>query len=68
VIELASGEYGQDNIEKMVTGSENGRSLTWFVPPDSLGDSKKTGMDIQVFIFDATNTIGRNVWPSFHAH
>jgi hypothetical protein len=25
-------------------------------------------MDIQVFIFDATNTIGRNVWPSFHAH
>jgi len=42
VIELASGEYEQDNIDKMVTGSENGRSLTWFVPPDSHRDSKTT--------------------------
>lgn len=42
VIELASGEYGQEKIDKMVTGSENGRSLTWFVPPDSFRDSKTT--------------------------
>ena len=61
MIELASGEYDQDNIDKMVTGSENGRILTWFVPPDSLRDSKTTGMDIQVLLFDAANTIGRNL-------
>lgn len=61
MIELASGEYGQDSIDKMVTGSENGRSLTWFVPPDSLLDSKTTGMVIQVLLFDAANTIGRKV-------
>jgi len=42
VIELASGEYDQDKIDKMVTGSENGRSLTWFVPPDLIRDSKTT--------------------------
>jgi hypothetical protein len=68
VIELASGEYGQDNIDKMVTGCDNGRSLSWFVPLDSQGDSKTTGMDIQVLIFDAINTNGRNVVPSFNAH
>jgi len=61
VIELASGEYEQDNIDKMVTGSENGRSLTWFVPPDSHRDSKTTGMDTQILLFDATNRIGRKV-------
>jgi hypothetical protein len=61
VIELASGEYEQDNIDKMVMGSENGRILKWFVPPDSLRDSKTTGMDIQVLLFDATSTIGRKV-------
>jgi hypothetical protein len=61
VIELASGEYGQDNVDKMVKGSENGRSLTWFVPPDSLRDSKTKGMDIQVLLFDAANTTGRNL-------
>lgn len=40
VIELASGEYGQDNVDRMVRGSNNGLSLTWFVPPDSIRDSE----------------------------
>jgi hypothetical protein len=61
VIELASGEYGQDNVDKMVKGSENGRSLTWFIPPDSLRDSKTKGMDIQALVFDVANTIRRHV-------
>jgi hypothetical protein len=58
VIELASGEYGQENVDKMVRGSKNGLSLTWFEPPDSFRDSKTPGMDIRFFIFDATNTTG----------
>ena len=61
MIELASGEYEQEKIDKMVKGSENGRSLQWFVPPDSHQDSKTTGMDIQVLLFDVANTIGRKV-------
>lgn len=30
VIELACGEYGEDKIEPLVAGTENGRSLQWF--------------------------------------
>jgi hypothetical protein len=56
VIELASGEYGQDNVDRMVRGSNNGLSLTWFVPPDSIRDSETTGTDIQDAISEATKT------------
>jgi len=30
VIELASGEYGEDKIDILVAGTENGKSTSWF--------------------------------------
>ncbi|PSN47140.1 hypothetical protein C0J52_17450 [Blattella germanica] len=43
VIELACGEYGQEKIDKMVTGTDNGRCLTWFRPPG--GADSKTSVE-----------------------
>ena len=40
VIELACGEYGEDKIEALVQGTENGRSLKWFDNPNALLDAK----------------------------
>ncbi|KAK7788384.1 hypothetical protein R5R35_006557 [Gryllus longicercus] len=40
VIELACGDYGDDEIDKMVQGSENGRNLQWFKDPEKLAYHK----------------------------
>ncbi|XP_069705120.1 ATP-binding cassette sub-family G member 1 [Periplaneta americana] len=40
VIELACGEYGIEKVDKMVTASENGHSLTWFRTPADVTDEK----------------------------
>lgn len=40
VIELACGEYGEDKIETLVQGTQNGRSLKWFDNPSALLDAK----------------------------
>ncbi|XP_011499597.1 PREDICTED: ATP-binding cassette sub-family G member 1 [Ceratosolen solmsi marchali] len=40
VIELACGEYGEDKIETLVQGTQNGRSLKWFNNPSALLDAK----------------------------
>jgi hypothetical protein len=45
VIELACGEYGQEKVDKMVEGTDNGRCLSWFVP-DGVKDSKTKGTNI----------------------
>lgn len=54
VIELACGEYGQDKVDKMVRGSDNGLCLKWFMLPDSVQDSKTAGMDTQVLLSNVT--------------
>ncbi|PNF38654.1 ATP-binding cassette sub-family G member 1 [Cryptotermes secundus] len=38
VIELACGEYGQEKIDRMVEGTDNGRSETWFQLPEEVKD------------------------------
>ncbi|OAD59625.1 ATP-binding cassette sub-family G member 4 [Eufriesea mexicana] len=38
VIELACGEYGEDKISLLISGSENGKSLQWFQNLDALID------------------------------
>ncbi|KAJ8688399.1 hypothetical protein QAD02_024194 [Eretmocerus hayati] len=40
VIELACGEYGEDKIEALIQGSQNGRSDKWFDNPNALLDAK----------------------------
>ena len=40
VIELACGEYGNDKIETLVQGTQNGRSHKWFDNPAALLDAK----------------------------
>ncbi|XP_058790529.1 ATP-binding cassette sub-family G member 4-like [Phymastichus coffea] len=40
VIELACGEYGEDKIDALVQGTENGKSLKWFDNPDVLLDPR----------------------------
>lgn len=40
VIELASAEYGEDKIEKMVTETMNGCNVAWFENPNSMPDLK----------------------------
>ncbi|XP_076247033.1 ATP-binding cassette sub-family G member 4 [Calliopsis andreniformis] len=40
VIELACGEYGEDKIRLLISGSQNGQSLQWFKDPDVLLDAK----------------------------
>ncbi|XP_014205193.1 ATP-binding cassette sub-family G member 4 isoform X2 [Copidosoma floridanum] len=40
VIELACGEYGEDKIEPLVQGSQNGKNLKWFDNPSALLDTK----------------------------
>jgi hypothetical protein len=37
---LACGEYGEDKIETLVQGTQNGRSLKWFDNPSALLDAK----------------------------
>ncbi|XP_050674125.1 ATP-binding cassette subfamily G member 4 [Leptidea sinapis] len=36
VIELASGEYGDDKIELLTTKAENGKALSWFEDQESI--------------------------------
>ncbi|XP_024879372.1 ATP-binding cassette sub-family G member 4 [Temnothorax curvispinosus] len=40
IIELACGEYGDDKIDSLIMGSQNGRSLQWFDNPEALRDAK----------------------------
>ncbi|CAK9803155.1 ATP-binding cassette subfamily G member 4 [Anthophora plagiata] len=40
VIELACGEYGEDKLSLLISGSENGKNLQWFDNPDALIDAK----------------------------
>jgi len=40
VIELASGDYGDDKIDILIMGSQNGRNLQWFDNPETLKDTK----------------------------
>ncbi|XP_011865692.1 PREDICTED: ATP-binding cassette sub-family G member 4 isoform X2 [Vollenhovia emeryi] len=40
IIELACGEYGDDKINTLITGSQNGRNLQWFDNPEALRDAK----------------------------
>ncbi|XP_076622317.1 ATP-binding cassette sub-family G member 4 isoform X1 [Colletes latitarsis] len=40
VIELACGEYGDDKISLLISGSQNGKSLQWFENSDALLDAK----------------------------
>lgn len=40
VIELACGEYGNDKIDTLIMGSQNGRNLQWFDNPEALKDAK----------------------------
>jgi hypothetical protein len=44
---LACGEYGQEKIDRMVAGTDNGRSETWFQLPEEVKDSRTTGTNIQ---------------------
>lgn len=40
VIELACGEYGEEQLKTLIIGSENGRKEQWFENPQSLKDAK----------------------------
>lgn len=40
IIELACGEYGDDKIDTLIMGSQNGRNLQWFDNPAALRDAK----------------------------
>ncbi|KAL0103636.1 hypothetical protein PUN28_017727 [Cardiocondyla obscurior] len=40
MIELACGEYGDDKIDTLIMGSQNGRNLQWFDNPETLKDAK----------------------------
>ncbi|XP_036141387.1 ATP-binding cassette sub-family G member 4 isoform X2 [Monomorium pharaonis] len=40
IIELACGEYGDDKIDTLIMGSQNGRNLQWFDNPEVLRDAK----------------------------
>ncbi|XP_047001466.1 ATP-binding cassette subfamily G member 4 [Schistocerca americana] len=40
VIELACGDYGEDKIDRLVEGTENGRTLQWFAEPEALAYQK----------------------------
>ncbi|XP_029032171.1 ATP-binding cassette sub-family G member 4 [Osmia bicornis bicornis] len=39
VIELSCGEYGEDKIPLLLSGSENGKNLRWFENPSTLIDA-----------------------------
>lgn len=43
VIELASGEYGEDKIEALVSGCDNGKNFKWFENPALTSGSKRGG-------------------------
>ncbi|EZA54901.1 hypothetical protein DMN91_009473 [Ooceraea biroi] len=40
IIELACGEYGEDKVDILKNGSQNGRNLQWFDNPEALRDAK----------------------------
>ncbi|KYM75695.1 ATP-binding cassette sub-family G member 4 [Atta colombica] len=40
IIELACGEYGNEKINTLIMGSQNGRNLQWFDNPETLKDAK----------------------------
>lgn len=40
IIELACGEYGEDKINMLIKGSQNGRNLQWFENSADLMDAK----------------------------
>ena len=50
VIELACGEYGEDKIETLVAGTQNGKSLQWF---DNLLESNALRGTLAFKIFDS---------------
>lgn len=41
---MACGEYGENKIEKMVTATENGKSLSWYDNPMELTVPKYPGL------------------------
>ncbi|XP_046834845.1 ATP-binding cassette sub-family G member 4 [Vespa crabro] len=40
VIELACGEYGEEQLKRLINGSDNGRLVQWFENPQTLKDAK----------------------------
>lgn len=40
VIELACGEYGEEQLKTLIIGSDNGRKEQWFENPQALKDAK----------------------------
>ncbi|KAF7379976.1 hypothetical protein HZH68_016924 [Vespula germanica] len=40
VIELACGEYGEEQLKTLINGSDNGRKVQWFENPQALKDAK----------------------------
>lgn len=40
VIELACGEYGEDKLDMLINGSQNGSNLQWFENSAHLMDAK----------------------------
>ncbi|XP_066601801.1 ATP-binding cassette sub-family G member 4-like isoform X2 [Prorops nasuta] len=40
VIELACGEYGEDKIQLLVNGAQNGKNVQWFENPNVLMDAR----------------------------
>lgn len=39
IIELACGEYGEDKVNMLINGSQNGKNLQWFENPEALMDA-----------------------------
>ncbi|KAL0103643.1 hypothetical protein PUN28_017727 [Cardiocondyla obscurior] len=50
MIELACGEYGDDKIDTLIMGSQNGRNLQWFDNPETLKDAKTLRIPLQMSI------------------
>lgn len=40
MIELACGEYGEEQLKTLINGSDNGRKVQWFENPQALKDAK----------------------------
>lgn len=62
VIELSSGEYGEDKIETLVLGCENGKSLKWFQDTDSFKGiyTQVHGLDTKRCVIYRVFCIGKN--------
>nr|CAD7601466.1 unnamed protein product [Timema genevievae] len=46
VIELACGEYGEEQIDRMTEGTGNGRNLQWFENGSALASSRSSNKPI----------------------